>query len=80
LDVSSKTIHAKLQFVTTTSLNGNIDEKRRYVIHSWWHPLMIDNQVSFAIIFATIYIYDQIARGIFAIVIQSVRVNLLATR
>jgi hypothetical protein len=56
LGLSSKTIHTKLQFVTTTSLNGNIDEKRRYVIHSWWHPLMIDNQISFAIVFATTHI------------------------
>jgi hypothetical protein len=40
----------QLQFVTTTSL----DKKLVYVIHYWWHPLIVDNQVAFAIAFTTI--------------------------
>jgi len=46
----------RLQFATTTSLDEKM-MKSEHVIHYWWHPLMVDNQVVFAITFAISYGY-----------------------
>jgi hypothetical protein len=46
----------RLQFATTTSLDEKM-MKSEHVIHYWWHPLMVDNQIVFAITFAISYGY-----------------------
>lgn len=69
--------YMQLQFVITISLDEKIDGKWAYR----WHPLILDNQIAFATIFATTCRWVNAMWQIYiAIAIQNVQVHLLVSK